>query len=57
MTDSSSTLARGSKRVIDTTATWMLEEDHRVILEVIIRMATAADDLERGKGVEPIVAN
>ena len=41
--------------MIDTIATWMLEEDHRVILKVITRMATAADDLDHGKSMEPIV--
>lgn len=39
----------------DTIATRILEEDHRVILKVITRMATTADGLDRGKAVEPAV--
>lgn len=41
--------------MIDSIATRILEEDHRVILKVITRMAAVADDLDRGKAVEPAV--
>ncbi len=36
-------------------ATWMLEEEHHVILKVLTRMAMVADDLDRGKAVEPAI--
>lgn len=39
--------------MIDMMATWMLKEEHHVILKVLTRMAVVADDLDRGKAVEP----
>lgn len=41
--------------IVGTLATSALEQDHRMILQVITRMANAADELDHGKQIEPAI--
>ena len=41
--------------ILDTMATSALEQDHRMILQVVTRMATIADQLDLGKKIEPAI--
>lgn len=41
--------------MIEAMATWMLKEEHQVIMKVLTRMAVVADGLDCGKTAEPAV--